>query len=112
MAEYANKKEILKNIESLKLSPWFNRGKNDTAYQHSMFLERKEGVEIVTDLCVKQIPTADVIEREKINEAIEEIANINDWSMKYIPDENRDIRPQIVNKVKQHCIEIIKKHIG
>ena len=39
-----------------------------------------------------------------------EIENINVWGMRYEPDEYLDQRPQIVQKVKGHVIEIIDKY--
>jgi hypothetical protein len=39
-----------------------------------------------------------------------EIENINVWAMRYEPDEYLDQRPQIVQKVKGHVIEIIDKY--
>lgn len=52
---------VLKGIEELKKSPWFNRGKeivkSDPGFQHIGYLERKEAVEVVRDLCIRQEPT-------------------------------------------------------
>jgi hypothetical protein len=39
-----------------------------------------------------------------------EIGNINVWGMRYEPDTYLDQRPQIVQKVKEHVIEIIDKY--
>ena len=62
MAEYIDREKLLAEIDKLKLSPWFNRGKNVKAdYQHCMYLERKEGVEVVVDLCIKGESIADVV---------------------------------------------------
>lgn len=52
---------VLKGIDELKQSPWFNRGKevveSDPGFQHIGYLERKEAVEVVRDLCIRQEPT-------------------------------------------------------
>lgn len=47
-----------------------------------------------------QIPTADVVEREKIDKAIEEIENINQLAQYTRGD------------IKRMCIEILKRNIG
>ncbi len=39
-----------------------------------------------------------------------EVENINVWGMRYNPDTDKDIKPQIVQKVKKHVIEIIDKY--
>lgn len=39
-----------------------------------------------------------------------EVENINVWGMRYNPDTDKDIKPQIVQKVKEHVIEIIDKY--
>lgn len=39
-----------------------------------------------------------------------EVENINVWGMRYEPDTYLDQRPQIVQKVKDHVIEIIDKY--
>lgn len=49
---------------------------------------------------VMQIPTADVVEREKIDKAIEEIENINQLAQYTRGD------------IKRMCIEILKRNIG
>ena len=101
MAEYIDRNDLLAEIDKLKLSPWFNRGKNQKAdYQHCMYLERKEGVEVVTDLCIKEQPTIDVIEKEKIDNAIKEM-NSMPLGLVMNCDEMRD-----------YCVEILKRNIG
>lgn len=53
---------VLNGIEELKKSPWFNRGKEivkgDPGFQHVGYIERKEAVEVVRDLCIRKEPTA------------------------------------------------------
>lgn len=52
---------VLNGIEELKKSPWFNRGKEivkgDPGFQHVGYIERKEAVEVVRDLCIREEPT-------------------------------------------------------
>jgi hypothetical protein len=50
------------------------------------------------------------IEREVLDKIRAEIENINVWGMRYEPDTYLDKRPQIVQKVKDHVIEIIDKY--
>ena len=39
-----------------------------------------------------------------------EIENLNVWGMRYNPDTDKDRKPQIVQKVKEHVIEIVDKY--
>ena len=39
-----------------------------------------------------------------------EIMNLNVWGTRYNPDTDKDRKPQIVQKVKEHVIEIIDKY--
>lgn len=48
---------LLHEIEELKKSPWFN----DDSYPGSHAV-RKEAVEIIEDLCIKDAPTVDAVE--------------------------------------------------
>lgn len=48
---------LLKEIEELKKSPWFNYGRGACNPLHGLYLERKEAVEMVEDICIKQAPT-------------------------------------------------------
>ena len=47
-----DREPLLANIDKLKQSPWFNRYKNGN-FLHGAYLESKEAVEIVEDLCIK-----------------------------------------------------------
>ena len=47
---------LLHEIEELKKSPWFN----DDSYPGSHSV-RKEAVEIIEDLCIKDAPTVDAV---------------------------------------------------
>lgn len=57
MSRYIDRDLTLAGIEDLKKSPWYN-GCNGN-YER---LIRREAVDIVTELCIKQVPTADVVE--------------------------------------------------
>lgn len=53
---------LLHEIAELQKSPWYNTGKEidpNFPHMHIGYLERKEAVEIVRDLCIKQEPTVD-----------------------------------------------------
>ena len=55
MEEYVKRSDVLNNIEDLKKSPWYN---ND--YGFGTKQARHDGVDIVVDLCIKDVPAADV----------------------------------------------------
>lgn len=57
MEEYIERNVLLKEIATLKKSPWYNDD-----YGFGTKQARQEGVSIVEDLCIKQAPTADVKE--------------------------------------------------
>lgn len=52
---------VLTAIEEIMKSPWYNRGKTghgeDAGFMHAAYLERKEAVEVIRDLCIKGAPT-------------------------------------------------------
>lgn len=48
-----SRKHLLSEIDDLMKSPWFNRYKDDIGVLRHGYLERKEAVEVVRDLCVK-----------------------------------------------------------
>lgn len=52
-----SRKHLLSEIDDLMKSPWFNNGKDDDTITHYGYVERKEAVEIVRDLCVKAEPS-------------------------------------------------------
>ena len=54
-----DKDDILRDIEDLQKSPWFNDGHG--APSNERYFVRKEAVEIVRDMCVKVAPTIDAI---------------------------------------------------
>ena len=53
-----SREHLLSEIDKLIQSPWFNNGKDfyDDTITHYGYVERKEAVEIVRDLCVKTEP--------------------------------------------------------
>ena len=52
-----SREHLLSEIDKLMQSPWFNNGKDDDTFIHYGYVERKEAVEIVRDLCVKAEPS-------------------------------------------------------
>ena len=51
---------LLKDIADLKKSPWFNDGKDiKDLFRHNSYVTRKEAVEIIEDLCIKKLPSAE-----------------------------------------------------
>lgn len=57
MAEYIEREALLKEVDDLKKSPWYNDD-----YGFGTKQARHDGVNCVVDLCIKQAPTADVVE--------------------------------------------------
>ena len=51
-----SREHLLHEIAELMKSPWFNHGKDDCTITRYGYVERKEAVEIVRDLCVKEEP--------------------------------------------------------
>ena len=52
-----SREHLLSEVADLKRSPWFNHGKDDTDFQHAIYLERKEAVEMIEDICIKKEPS-------------------------------------------------------
>lgn len=50
-----SRKHLLSEIDALMQSPWFNNGKDGDRFTHYGYVERKEAVEVVRDLCVKAL---------------------------------------------------------
>ena len=57
MAEYIEREALLKEIDDLKKSPWYNDD-----YGFGTKQARHDGVHCVVDLCIRQAPAADVVE--------------------------------------------------
>ena len=51
-----SRKHLISGINELMQSPWFNNGKDDEGLLRHGYIERKEAVEVVLDLCVKAEP--------------------------------------------------------
>ena len=55
-----SRKDLLKDIADLKKSPWFNEGKDiKDLFQRNSYVARKEAVEIIEDLCIKNMQSAE-----------------------------------------------------
>ena len=70
MSRYIDRDLILAGIEAIKKSPWYN---GDNGNYESLI--RREAVDIVTELCIKQAPAADVAEVKHGEWKIEEYKN-------------------------------------
>ena len=57
MSRYIDADAVLKEVEELKKSPWYNDD-----YGFGTKQARQDGVVVVVDLCIKQAQTADVVE--------------------------------------------------
>ena len=58
--ELISRKDLLKDIADLKKSPWFNEGKDiKDLFQRNSYVARKEAVEIIEDLCIKNMQSAE-----------------------------------------------------
>lgn len=57
MSGYIDRDLILAGIETIKKLPWYN---GDNGNYESLI--RREAIDIVTELCIKQAPSADVAE--------------------------------------------------
>ena len=63
MPRYIDAEKVLKGIEELKESPWFNSGRDKIGtFAHVLYIIRAEAVGIVARLCIEKEPTADVEE--------------------------------------------------
>lgn len=52
--------DLLKDIADLKKSLWFNDGKyNRDLFRRNSYVARKEAVEIIEDLCIRKLPSAE-----------------------------------------------------
>ena len=85
MAEYIDREKLIKDLKE--------------SAKHQADSIREESLLLKDRLLVREQPTADVVERSKIDKAIEEMINQEDLD---------GIDRQIV----RHCIEILKRNIG
>ena len=91
MADYINRDKVLVELEC-----GIRAGNYEKGYEKYMHINSM-------DDCfdtVKYFDTADVVEREKIDKAIEEIENINQLAQYTRGD------------IKRMCIEIIRRNVG
>lgn len=79
--ELVDKTHLLEEIKELQKSPWYNRGKNDMAVARAFYIERKEAVEVVRDLCINNEPT--ITEQEIIKPILDKIC---EEVLEYIDD--------------------------
>ena len=80
-----DKDDILKDIEYIQKSPWFNDGHG--APSNERYFIRKEAVEIVRDMCVKVAPIVDAIPVEWIFEQMQilhELYNKNEHVLQWL----------------------------
>ena len=52
-----SREHLLSEIGELKKSPWFNNGKDDKDFHRAMYIERKEAVEVIENICVRTEPS-------------------------------------------------------
>lgn len=73
---------LLKGIGELKQSPWFNHGKyrgdmrrvnQEQWILHKQYLERKEAVEVIVDLCINKEPLFTSVPAKPMLDLIEHI---------------------------------------
>ena len=73
---------LLKGIGELKQSPWFNRGRcrgdmrrvnQEQWILHKQYLERKEAVEVIVDLCINKEPLFTSVPAKPMLDLIEHI---------------------------------------
>ena len=76
-----DKTHLLEEIKKLQKSPWYNRGKNDMAVARVFYIERKEAVEVVRDLCINDEST--ITEQEIIKPILDKIC---EEVLEYIDD--------------------------
>lgn len=72
-----SREHLLSEIDELMKSPWFNNGKDDDMITRYGYVERKEAVEIVRDLCVKKEPP--VTPKQRWIPVSEKLPNDRDW---------------------------------
>ena len=82
MDDLISRNALLAGIEELKESPWFNFGKADPnkirhewmeGMMHYGYLQRKEAVEIIIDICIKKEPLIKVKASENLKKQIKQL---------------------------------------
>lgn len=62
MDDLISRSSVLKGIEELQKSPWYNYGKEpdrNFPFPHLEYIARKEAVIVIHDLCIKKEPAVD-----------------------------------------------------
>ena len=67
-----DKDDILKDIDDLQKSPWYNDGVDVESGRRLQYNIRKEAVEIVRDICIKVAPIVDAIPVEWLRQKQDE----------------------------------------
>ena len=84
--DVVSRKHLLSGIDELMQSPWFNHGKDDDMITHYGYVERKEAVEVVRDLCIKAEPSVNTEQNSwiPVSERLPEKDGEYITTMKYI----------------------------
>ena len=114
MSDLISREHLIGEIEALMQSPWFNDGKEHTHpaidIAHLQYLVRKEAVETVRDLCVRQESsvTPDAVSREVIEDIKKEIYKLSDHVQ---VDHHTEEYTNWIG-MKKKVLDIIDKHIS
>lgn len=103
--DVVSREHLLSEIDKLMQSPWFNSGKDSVNLLHYGYIERKEAVEVVRDLCVKTEPPVTPEQNDSINAVLDEIKR--EFKIKADGD---DWYHTTDGLVWEEAIEIIDKH--
>lgn len=109
MNDFVNRQELLDGIEELKQSPWFKNGEDKQDIQHYGYLERKEAVEVVTDLCIKKEPSAWIPVSERLPEESGEylVVAFNPYSGRPFVDLSHYFIGNVINNGFYKAYEVI-----
>lgn len=109
--ELIDRERLLVDVASLKQSPWFTRGKNEQIL-HGVFLERKEAVETVEDLCIKSKPTVEAIPKADYETRLKAdmLAMLTDIQLEI--EELQGKYSPYYDEASQHTSEIIQQKIN
>ena len=104
--------DILQGIQELQMSPWYNDGKEPESGRRLQYNVRKEAVEIVRDLCVKNAPTIDAIPladaKKIVDIALYVISKMEDFGCAYVWEKSGDPDAD-ENNVRAECQEYRRK---
>ncbi len=109
MNDFVNRQDLLDGIEELKQSPWFKNGEDKQDIQHYGYLERKEAVEVVTDLCIKKEPSAWIPVSKRLPEESGDYLVTNKWKGRCSGDVYIEINiAEYRKKLKKwDCVDVI-----